>query len=322
MAETKGPVGPFVFSDEAFWFPVGAPTLKLAIRSATSARWVLSSWRVDCALENKEDLLAIGRAKMADGGGDHGNQHTGGKPAGVFQNNRPAEPVSTRAEIAKIANVSPGTVARWERGQGMIYDEFTADPNALHPVEYIEPIEESDNDEAIALVRRLIDSCLLSEKRPLKDRLEAGFRNWASLVSIVRPEALGHASQVQIAEALGCAPGLISKRAIRWSDLLGIRSRTMKPQRFRDSHRALREGKKGIEKVEGRGSLERHHDAMQRHTEDARDRYRSGKNWTSIQRVFLKTQALIDDADKLTAKGRDWIAEGAMAWASHDKWKR
>ncbi len=271
---------------------------------------------VDCALENKEDLLAIGRAKRVESGKETGR---GNEKVVLSENTTFAPPVSTRAEIAKLANVSPGTVARWERGQGMIYDEFTADPNALHPVEYLEPLAEPDNDEAIALVRRLIDSCLLSEKRPLKDRLEAGFRSFVAMVSIVRPEALGHASQVQIAEALGCAPGLISKRAIRWSDLLGIRSRTMKPQRFRDSHRALREGQGGVTRKEGRGSLERHHDAMRRQTEDARERYRQGKVFTAIQKVFLKAQGYLDDSDKLTADGRAWLAEGQSVWSNHHR---
>jgi hypothetical protein len=198
----------------------------------------------------------------------------------------------------------------------MLY-ENTPDPNFRHPVEDIEPIEEADNDEAIAIVQRIIDSCLLSERRPLKERLEAGFRNFCAMVSIVRPEALGGATQIQLAEALGCAPGLISKRAIRWSDLLGIRSRTMKPQKFRDSHRALREGQGAVTRKEGRGSLERHHEAMRRQTEDARERYRQGKAFTAIQKLFLKTQGYLDDAEKLTAGGRAWIAEGDSAWSNH-----
>ena len=60
-----------------------------------------------------EDLLEIGRAKMADGGGDKKSEDA---KSGLFQNNKPGkESVNTQKEIAKIANVSPGTVAKSEQ---------------------------------------------------------------------------------------------------------------------------------------------------------------------------------------------------------------
>jgi DNA-binding MurR/RpiR family transcriptional regulator len=52
-------------------------------------------------------LLAIGRAKISD---TQSARHAAGVT--VLQNNKDTPPVSTRAEIAKIANVSPGTVAK------------------------------------------------------------------------------------------------------------------------------------------------------------------------------------------------------------------
>ena len=67
------------------------------------------AWSVDLQLENKKDIEAKGIKKMSEGGQAKVGQ-------GLLQNNKPSEPAHrTREEIAKAANVSPGTVAQAEQ---------------------------------------------------------------------------------------------------------------------------------------------------------------------------------------------------------------
>jgi len=72
-------------------------------------RNLTKAWSVDLQLENKKDIEAKGIKKMSEGGQAKSGQ-------GLLQNNKPSEPAHrTREEIAKAANVSPGTVAQAEQ---------------------------------------------------------------------------------------------------------------------------------------------------------------------------------------------------------------
>jgi hypothetical protein len=80
----------------------------------TGKRNATPAWLIECALENKADLLEIGKASRKEK--MEGNQNADHSKTVVFQNNTTeSEPVSTRAEIAKIAGVSESQLAKGEQ---------------------------------------------------------------------------------------------------------------------------------------------------------------------------------------------------------------
>ena len=85
---------------------------------------------IELELGNKEDLQAIGRAKMAEGGGDKKSEAA---KSGLSQNDKPvkAEPKpelpkhNTQKEIARAANVSTGQVGMAEQLGGLSQNDKT-----------------------------------------------------------------------------------------------------------------------------------------------------------------------------------------------------
>lgn len=76
-------------------------------RNATDA------WKIDCALENKADMLEIGKAKMAEGGGDKKSDDA---KSGLSQNDKPDHGShNTRQELAKSVGMSTGQFAKGEQ---------------------------------------------------------------------------------------------------------------------------------------------------------------------------------------------------------------
>jgi hypothetical protein len=136
-------------------------------------------WLVDCALENKEDLLAIGRAKMADGGGDKKSEDA---KSGMFQNNKPdQEPVSTRAEIAKAAGVSPGTVAKAEqvkKKDPALWEKVKADEVSISAA--YKEVSKPDDDEAPTVddARGSTSPTQSGRRPPIKIIESEGMRIW------------------------------------------------------------------------------------------------------------------------------------------------
>ena len=69
------------------------------------------AWQLELALGNKADLLEIGKAKQSAAGGDKVSE----KASAFVTNDKPASaPHDTRKEIAKVAGVSTGQVAKAE----------------------------------------------------------------------------------------------------------------------------------------------------------------------------------------------------------------
>jgi ParB-like chromosome segregation protein Spo0J len=133
-------------------------------------------WLVDCALENKEDLLAIGRAKNAE---------TGGRPPKepVLQNNTSIDEPrhSTRAEIAKAAGVSPGTVAKAEqvkKKDPALWEKVKADEVSISAA--YKEVSKPDDDEAPTVddARGSTSPTQSSRRPPIKIIESEGMRIW------------------------------------------------------------------------------------------------------------------------------------------------
>jgi len=85
------------------------------INNQFGRRNLTSYTRSDLALQLKDIIAAQAQARMAAGGGDHGNQYTGGKVAGVANSTHPAvDKGRTREKLAKKAGVGSNTLSKVE----------------------------------------------------------------------------------------------------------------------------------------------------------------------------------------------------------------
>lgn len=78
---------------------------------ALGQRNLEDAWKIELALENKKDLAAVGAAKRKATEGRPSEQKT----VVHLDNSLPPAKHNTRVELAKAADVSPGTIARAER---------------------------------------------------------------------------------------------------------------------------------------------------------------------------------------------------------------
>jgi hypothetical protein len=135
-------------------------------------------WLVDCALENKEDLLAIGRAKQVESGKETGR---GNEKVLLSKNTTFSEPVSTRAEIAKAAGVSPGTVAKAEqvkKKDPALWEKVKADEVSISAA--YKEVSRPDDDEAPTVddARGSTIPTQSSRRPPIKIIESEGMRIW------------------------------------------------------------------------------------------------------------------------------------------------
>ena len=87
---------------------VRASTGRVERNNQRGRRNLTKAWEIELELGNKEDLAAIGKAKMAKAGGDKKSESA---KSGLSHVDKPDQPKhNTQAEIAKAAGTSTGMV--------------------------------------------------------------------------------------------------------------------------------------------------------------------------------------------------------------------
>lgn len=192
----------------------------------------------------------------------------------------------------------------------MLHDSITPDPNALHPMEYIEPIEDS-HDSRAEVIGKLF-GIIFPPNRSGKDNLEAGWLRFICLVMIVKPDLLQGASQTFVAKLAGCTAANVSKYSNEIADKIGMRSGGMKSEFARASYSLAQSRRGKDEEGEERSAVEIHEAAVAKACHMARSKMQTGKAWSRFEKAALFEHGLIDDDEELTTDGIEFFSGGKL----------
>jgi hypothetical protein len=190
----------------------------------------------------------------------------------------------------------------------MFYEDITPDPNQPHPLELIEPEEDSSDAELVEKLTQILD-WFLPQKPHLSKKLRAGYTKFVAAAWLLRPDLFGGVSQIEVAKQLGISSAAISKYAVRISkELGGFRNGAMRSDHFRAvQHQRLKGQPSSKNKTGAPNSVELHEQAVLRAVLKAREHYRKNKPLTTFQRQSLRQVGMLSPDGQLTAKGNRWF---------------
>lgn len=185
--------------------------------------------------------------------------------------------------------------------------ENTLDPNQKHPVEYIEPIEETPRFQydANEFVKKLFDVIYPNVKLDGKPYYLLAFRRFVVMTSIIRPDLTKGHSQTLLAKYLECTPATFSKQANQIADILGMRSASMKPESSRANYASGQHTRRA--NGDNPNKKQSHAKAIAAAAESARSKIGTRVLWTKFEVSSLIELGYIDNDRKLTGSGEKFF---------------